>query len=388
MTGPLQKRLAQGFAAAFGGAPNLVARAPGRVNLIGEHTDYNDGFALPVAIGRETCVALRRRPGTTISVAAVDYGEQDCFDVAQDFARGSEIGWRDYVLGTVAVLARAGVPIQGAELAIAGDIPKGTGLSSSASLEVAVTTALLAAAGQTADPKQVALWAQSAENDFVGMRCGNLDQIAAAASIAGSALLIDCRSLESRPVPLPDGTAIMIVQSGVVRGLVEGAYNMRRRECETAAAALGVAALCDADLAMLERAGPALDPIVFRRARHVITENARTLAAAEALAAGDLPAMGQLMAESHASQRDDFRITVAATDRLAGLLGEAIGDRGGARQTGGGFGGAVVALMPQSCVAHVREHVLDHYRTPGGAVPDVQIEYAAGGASLVSGASS
>jgi galactokinase len=287
-------------------------------------------------------VALRRRPDGEIHVAALNFAEEDAFIPSADLQKAARGGWRDYIRGTVAILAREGVEIGGLDITVVGDVPMGTGLSSSASLEVAIATAVLALAGRHEHPKQVALWAQAAENDFVGMRCGNLDQLASAATVEGAALLIDCRSLDLRPVAMPSDAAVMIVQSGVVRGLVDGHYNERRRQCEEAAAILGVPALRDADLAMLEAVAADLDPQVLRRARHVITENDRTLAAAEALTLGDLQAVGILMRESHASQRDDFEITVPHTDRLAELMSEAIGEEGGARQTGGGFGGAVV----------------------------------------------
>jgi galactokinase len=377
----LQERLAEGFVQRFGGAPDLVVRAPGRVNLIGEHTDYNDGFAMPVAIGPETRVALRRRRDGEIRVAALNFGEEDAFAPSADLAKAELGGWRDYIRGTVAILAREGVDIGGLDMAVLGDVPMGTGLSSSASLEVAVATAVLALAGRQEDPKVVALWAQAAENDFVGMRCGNLDQLASAATTEGAALLIDCRSLDLRLVEVPSDASVMIVQSGVVRGLVEGHYNERRRQCEEAAAILQVPALRDADLAMLKGAAN-IDPVVFRRARHVITENDRTLAAAEALASGDLQAVGILMRESHASQRDDFEITVPQTDNLAELMSKAIGRHGGARQTGGGFGGAVVGLMRNDRVKAVREQVLSQYRTPSGELPDVRVERACSGASV------
>jgi galactokinase len=247
----------------------------------------------------------------------------------------------------------------------------GTGLSSSASLEVAVAMAVLASLGRREDPKQVALWAQAAENDFVGMRCGNLDQLASAATIEGAALLIDCRSLELRPISMPCDAAVMIVQSGVVRGLVEGHYNERRRQCEEAAAILGVPALRDADLDMLGAVAADVDPVVSRRARHVITENDRTLAAARELALGNLQKVGALMRESHASQRDDFE-----------LMSDAIGPGGGARQTGGGFGGAVVGLMAIDRVDAVRERLLSEYRTPSGELPDIRVERACPGASV------
>jgi galactokinase len=378
----LQLRLSEGFAKHFGGVPDLVVRAPARVNLIGEHTDYNDGFALPVAIGAETRVAVRRREDREIRVAALNFEEEDAFLSVPDLEKAPNGGWRDYIRGTVAMLAKAGVDIGGLEMAVAGDVPMGTGLASSASLEIAIATAVLAAAGRQEDAKQVALWAQAAENDFVGMRCGNLDQLASAATIEGAALLIDCRSLDLTPVKMPSDAAVMIVQSGVVRGLVEGHYNERRRQCEEAAAMLRVPALRDADLHMLEAVAADGDQVVVRRARHVITENDRTLAAAKELALGNLKRVGQLMRDSHASQRDDFEITVAHTDRLVEIMSEAIGDNGGARQTGGGFGGAVVGLMSIDRVEAVRSRVLSDYRTPSGELPDVRIERASSGASI------
>jgi galactokinase len=379
---PLQLKLSEGFAKHFGGKPDLVVRAPARVNLIGEHTDYNDGFALPLAIGAETRIALRRSGGEEIRVVALNFEEDDSFLPGADLEKAPNGGWRDYIRGTVAILAKAGVDIGGLEIAVAGDVPMGTGLSSSASLEVAVATALLAAVGRREDAKQVALWAQAAENDFVGMRCGNLDQLASAATIEGAALLIDCRSLDLTPVKMPSVAAVMIVQSGVVRGLVDGHYNERRRQCEQAAAILNVPALRDADLPMLEAVSADVNPTVFRRARHVITENDRTLTAARELALGNLKVVGQLMRDSHASQRDDFEITVPHTDQLAEIMSQAIGDSGGARQTGGGFGGAVVGLMSMDRVEAVRSQVLSEYRTPAGGLPDVRIERASPGASI------
>jgi galactokinase len=380
MTDSLNMSTLAGFEAAFGGTPSLVIRAPGRVNLIGEHTDYNDGFAMPAAIGLETQIAIRLTAGHAVHVAALDFGEDDSFVVAPDLQKSAKGGWRDYVRGSLVMLARAGFAVSGAELAIAGSIPKGTGLSSSASLEVAVILAMLTASGQTMDAKRLALLAQSAENDFVGMRCGNLDQLASAATEAGAALLIDCRSLDTRQVSLPDDVSILIVQSGVTRGLVEGEYNRRRAECEEAARLLGVAALRDADLPMLDAKRAAIDPVVFRRARHVITDNQRTLEAARALDAGDLVTMGKLMRDSHVSQRDDFEITTPETDELASILNAAIGAEGGARQTGGGFGGAVVALLRTEDLERVQRLVVEEYRTPAGHQPILFVERARAGA--------
>ena len=368
--------------AGFGAVPLIESRAPGRVNLIGEHTDYNQGFAMPMAIGSETRVAFAPKPGADLRVAALDFGESDHFAPAAvtPYAGG---GWRNYVRGVVDELNRAGVAVPGGRLAIAGSIVRGTGLSSSASLEVALTHALLAAAGLDWAAIEIALLAQRAECGFPGVRCGNLDQIASAATRGGHALLIDCRTLDLQHISLPGDMAVMIVQSGVERGLVDGEYNLRRAECERAAAVLGVPALRDADEAMLAAVRGRLDDLAWHRARHVIGDNRRACEAAQALAADDLVATGRLMRESHQSQAQDFGITVPQTDRLAALLNAAIGDRGGARQTGGGFGGAVVAVMRSDRVDAVRGTVLDAYRTPDGTLPEISVEIPADGAGII-----
>ena len=383
MGAAVQERLEQGFVRTFGGPPGVVSRAPGRVNLIGEHTDYNDGFALPVAIGAETRVALRRRNDGLVRVIALDLGRTDEFAPAA-LSRSDATGdWRAYVRGVFAILTEAGAALPGCEVAIAGDIPRGTGLSSSASLAVAIVTAIVAMTGQTSTSEQVARWAQAAETDYVGVRCGVLDQLAVTAAVPGSALLIDCRSLSSRAVPLAADLRVVIVQSGVARNLSAGDYNLRRRECEAAAAGLGVSALRDADLPMLERGRGKLSDVSYRRARHVITENSRTLEMADALRDGDLARVGRLMAESHASQRFDFEITVQQTDQLVDIVRGTLGDQGGVRQTGGGFGGAVVALTSTALVDQVRGEVLRCYRTPEAREPDIRIEEPHGGAAII-----
>lgn len=381
----LQKRVLDAFSAAFGGAPALVARAPGRVNLIGEHTDYNDGFVLPCAINFDTMVAIAPRADAEVHVAAADFGgATDRFSLAGAIDHHPHGGWADYVRGVLAMLREAGMPATGANVALAGNVPRGAGLSSSASLEVALAFALRHLHRlDHLDNTALALLAQRAENSFVGCNCGIMDQLIAARGVAGHALLIDCRTLVASAVKIPQSFVVMIVESRVERGLVDSEYNLRRQQCETAARQLGVPMLRDASLAMLEAGGAALDPIILRRARHIVTENARTLQAAEALAAGDMSQMGRLMAASHASMRDDFSITVPAIDQLVTLLQDAIGAAGGARMTGGGFGGCVVALMPASRVDAVRAHVLQHYRSPEGQTAIVHVCQAGAGAGLV-----
>ncbi len=380
---PLYDRVTAAFQQAFGAEPARMVRAPGRVNLIGEHTDYNDGFVLPCAIDYQTLVAALPRQDGRLRVVAADLGhEVDEFRLDAPIPVHTEAPWANYVRGVAEMLRQRGAPLQGADLAIAGDVPQGAGLSSSASLEVAVAHALSTLQGLGLSPTDTALLAQRAENDFVGCQCGIMDQLISARGQAGHALLIDCRSLETRPVPLPAGLAVMIVHSRVARGLVDSAYNERRRQCEAAARHHGVKALRDLDLAALEAGAAGLDPLVLRRARHIVTENQRTLDAADALATGDLPRLGELMAASHASMRDDFQITVPAIDRLVEIAQAAIaqqGGQGGARMTGGGFGGCIVALMPQAAVPAVRSAIEGGYRSPAGDAPWVWVCHACDG---------
>lgn len=368
------------FVQAFGREPTHFFRAPGRVNLIGEHTDYNDGFVLPCAINRETVVAARATEGAVLASVAADFGMAiDRMALGNGFAPAAD-EWANYVRGVAVALAEDGIVVPGAELAIAGDVPLGSGLSSSASLEVAVGAALLGLAGESLAPTRLAQLAQRAENDFVGCQCGIMDQLIAARGVEGHALLIDCRSLQCTPVALPDGVAVIIAHSGVRHAHAGGEYNDRRAECDRAAAHYGVKALRDLDGVALETGKAGLDETAYRRARHVVTENARTLAAADALAGGDLATMGKLMAASHASMRDDFAITVPAVDRLVEIAAGAIGTEGGARMTGGGFGGCIVALCPEGQVTVVTAAIAREYRDPEGRPADVFVCRAMAGA--------
>jgi galactokinase len=381
----LRSRLLESFALAFGCAPDVIARAPGRVNLIGEHTDYNDGFVLPAAIGVETLVAIRRRGDDQINLVAADFDHQQDRFTLSDRIDKSPLGWANYARGMIQSLIDAGFALCGADIAIAGNVPQGAGLSSSASFEVAVGQAFKTLCGLDGlDSTMLARVAQRAECDFVGTKCGIMDQLVSARGAAGHALLIDCRSLETQAVPVPETLVIMIVHSGITRGLVDGAYNERRAQCEAAAAHFGVVALRDLDEDALMIGGRALDPVTFARARHVVTENARTVAAAAALRADDLAALGRLMAQSHASMRDDFDITLPAIDQLVAILQRSIGSDGGARMTGGGFGGAVVALMHRAKLAEVAAAVSSQYRTPAGVAPQIMIETAQAGAGNLS----
>jgi galactokinase len=364
----LRTRVLDAFLGAHGREPAHVVQAPGRVNLIGEHTDYNDGFALPAAIDRGTVVAIAPRKDSTARVtsANVDSGPDE-FRLDAPIEPSVHAPWVNYVRGVVKHLQEHGMAFGGADIALAGNVPTGAGLSSSASLEVAIAQAFKTVHGlDDLSPTDLALIAQRAENQFVGCNCGIMDQLISARGRQGHAMLIDCRSLDAQPVRLPEGMAIVIVESRVQRGLVDSEYNVRRRQCEAVAAHFGLKALRDLDLPTLEDEQSRLDPVAFRRARHVVTENLRTLKAAAALARGDLRRMGELMAQSHESMRLDFEITVPAIDELAAILQSIAGEHGGARMTGGGFGGCVVALMPEHLVPMARASVEARYRAPSG----------------------
>jgi galactokinase len=373
------------FEAAFGHSSTILVQAPGRVNLIGEHTDYNDGLVLPCAIDYRTVIAARPREDRRVRVAAADYDDAiDEFDLGVPIERQAAPMWANYVRGVIQQLAQRGLPMRGMDLAITGDVPQGAGLSSSASLSVAVGQLFATLPGfQDLSPIDIALIAQASENDFVGARVGNMDQISSACGVEGHALLIDCRSLDVKPVPIPQDAAIMIFNSMVRRGLVDSEYNTRRRQCEDAARHFGLKALRDLDLATLQARGAELDPVTLRRARHVVTEDERVLAAAEALAAGDLARMGVLMAASHASMRDDFEITVPLIDRLVDIVKDVIGTQGGVRMTGGGFGGCVVALVPSALVERVAAAVDRDYRGPQGEQATIYVCSAAAGAGAL-----
>ena len=370
------------FRDCFGASPALLTRAPGRVNLIGEHTDYNDGFVLPCAISKQTMVAVRPRDDGMINIVAGDLDMASTrFSLNGPILPDADAPWSNYVRGMASLLQAEGLDLPGVDMAILGDMPQGAGLSSSAALENASGLAFAALAGRPdLDRTRLAQIGQRTEHEFAGCKCGIMDQLVSARAEAGSALLIDCRSLVVQTVTIPDDVAILIVHSGISRGLVDGEYNARRAQCEAAATHYNVSALRDLT-ARFEQG--ALDTVAWRRARHVVTENARTLEAAIALWESDLAKLGRLMAESHASMRDDFEITMPAIDRLVAILADAIGDAGGARMTGGGFGGAVVALVAKARLDATIDAVRQQYRTPDGHVAEIMVEQPMAGASLI-----
>lgn len=375
------ERVTEVFIRHHGRPQDLTVRAPGRVNLIGEHTDYNDGFVLPCAIDYETCVAIGLRSDNLVRVIAADYEcERDEFALDEPITHHPHQRWSDYIRGVVKHLQARGQSLRGLDLVVSGNVPQGAGLSSSASLEVAIGQAFKEALGLPISQAELAQNGQQAENQFVGCNCGIMDQMISACGEADHALLLDCRSLETRLIPMPMDLAVLIVNSNVRRGLVDSEYNLRRQQCEAAARHYGVKALRDLDASRLEADKAGLDEACYRRARHIVGENARTLAAAEALASGDLARLGELMGQSHAAMRDDFEITVPAIDGLVQIIKAEIGREGGVRMTGGGFGGCVVALLRPERVPAVIAAVAAQYPAISGLEADCYVCSASAGA--------
>jgi galactokinase len=371
-----------------------IATAPGRINLIGEHTDYNDGFVLPMAIDRHVAVAFAPRADRVLRAYSAEFRQtrdlsldnlerRSAADPAKRSGRG---GWFGYVAGVAWAMIGAGHRLNGADMAILSDLPAGVGLSSSAALEIGVARALTEVAGLPWNPMAVARLAQQAEHEFAGVACGIMDQVAVAAACEGSALLLDCRSLETRNVAIPPPARIVVFDSGVRRELAASAYNDRRAACERVVAALQqrdrwVHALRDADDAMLAAVAPVLDPQDVRRASHVIAENRRPLALANAFADGDLGRAGRLMMLSHASLRDLYEVSSPELDALVDLSTEQPGCTG-ARLTGAGFGGCAIALVEEGSVERVMSSVEAGYEQRFGRSTTAFVCRPAGGASL------
>ncbi|MGL5345459.1 MAG: galactokinase [Plesiomonas sp.] len=372
------------FNATLGYAPTHIVQAPGRVNLIGEHTDYNDGFVLPCAINYQTVVAAAKRDDNIVRVISVDYGNAlDEFDLTQEIAFQHDKMWANYIRGVVKCLLARGFQFTGADIAVSGNVPQGAGLSSSAALEVVIGQTFKVLFNLEMSQAEIALNGQQAENEFVGCNCGIMDQMVSAEGSQQHAMLLDCRSLETTSVSMPKELAMVIINSNKKRGLVDSEYNTRREQCEAVAATFGVKALRDVTLEQFNQKSHELDPLLLKRARHVITENYRTLDAAQALSQHDMQRMGKLMAASHASMRDDFEITVSEIDTLVAMIKEVIGERGGVRMTGGGFGGCVVALVPHDLVASLQAVVDANYEAQTGLKAAIYVCQAMDGAGLV-----
>jgi galactokinase len=368
------------FAEYIGGTPDLLVQAPGRVNLIGEHTDYNGGFVLPMAINRSVMFALRYRKDKHVHLVSGDYGHHAHFDV-DDFAYVKP-HWSEYIKGVANGLKQRGLELQGFEGVLLGNVPRGSGLSSSAALELAAARAFSEVSGFAWDPVDMAVVGQEAENNWVGVNCGIMDQMISACGKAGHAYLLDCRSLEGTQVPLPEGFTVVILDTATRRGLVDSAYNERRQQCEAAASFFGVELLRDVPAERFLERQHELDELTRRRARHVVTEDERTLSAAEAMKAGDAAAFGALMVQSHESLRDDFEVS---NDALNIMVDTALAQEGclGARMTGAGFGGCAVALVEKEAAETFAEQVSREYQEKTELEPAVYVTPATDGACRI-----
>jgi len=375
----LPERVQESFEVYFNRKPLHLVHAPGRVNLIGEHTDYNEGFVLPMAIDRAVWIALRPRTDRQVHIYSLDFAAEAIFAL-DDIRKGQ--GWPEYLKGIAHVLQGQGLALSGWEGVIAGDIPKGAGLSSSAAVEMAAARAFAVVSGLDWDVLRVAKIGQEVENRWIGVSSGIMDQMVSAAAIEGHALFLDCRSLEYRHIPLPGELSVVVMDTSTRRGLVDSAYNERRAQCEAAAQALGVRALRDLEVKEFDRRSGMLDEVVRKRARHVITENQRVLDFLEALRRGEVAALGRLLKESHRSLRDDFEVSSAALNQMVECAWE---QRScfGARMTGGGFGGCAVALVDAQGAEIFASEVAGCYHQSSGLEPSVYLCKPSGGAQAM-----
>ena len=365
----------------FGRAPKLY-RAPGRVNLIGEHTDYNDGFVMPAAIDLYCGVAMAPRDDRRIVVRSANLNET--VDFALDDNARATGHWSDYVRAVAWVLESAGLHLRGADLVVLSNVPIGAGLSSSAAIEVATAFALLDGSGVQIDRTELALLCQKAENEFVGARCGIMDQFIACYGQAGQALMLDCRSLDYRLLPIKGDVRLLIANTMVDHHLASGEYNLRRNQCEESVRRLadvipGLTSLRDLTLAQLEQYRDRLTDVLYRRSRHVVTENQRVSAAAAALARYDLEAFGRLMADSHRSLREDYEVSSPELDLMVEI---AAGQQGvyGSRMTGGGFGGCTINLVREEATSRLTHSIAEAYAQKTGRRPEIYVCTPASGA--------
>jgi len=377
--------LIEAFQSRFQGEPTAVAVGPGRVNLIGEHTDYNDGFVLPVALKRDVRIVFHPRADRYVRIYSVEYDGWFEFSLDQ-MAYNDDILWSNYIQGVAWSLQEAGLQLTGMDAVVSGNVPKGSGLSSSAALEIATAHAFMYASGQEGKltGPQVAKAAQRAENAFVGVNCGIMDQFISMLGAENHALLIDCRSLEYQLVPFPETGSLVIGNTKASRSLASSAYNQRRQECETGVALLqqvlpGIKALRDVTSEQLEAHKDLLDPVVYRRCRHVVGENERVLQTVAALEQGDLTEVGRLMNASHESLRYDYEVSSEALDVMVDAMRSAPGCYG-ARLTGAGFGGCTVALVEPGAEQGIADMIYDKYPKATNIWPEVYTTRASNGA--------
>lgn len=373
------------FEGAFGERPAWVSRAPGRVNLIGGHVDYNDGLVLPVAVDLDIAVAFRPRDDHSVKVYSAQFDQTAEFDIA-DLVPGSVTGWAAYPAGVAWAMAQADLPVRGLEAAVAGNVPIGGGLSSSAAVEVAFAAAYQTVAEFELSKIRLAKLAQVAENQYVGVRCGIMDQVTAACAEANKALLLDCRSLEIRHIPLPPALRIVILCTGIKRELSASEYNTRRSQCEEVVGRLSdidddILALRDVSPEVLHSLFRYLPAPLDRRARHVVGEIERVRLAAHALETGEVERFGELMFASHRSSRDDYQVSIDELDSLVELARQAPGVIG-ARLTGAGFGGCTVNVVSAALTSEFLEYVSQGYEKLYGGKPESYVTEAASGVNV------
>jgi galactokinase len=368
------------FVDLYNNQPPILVRAPGRVNLIGEHTDYNDGFVLPMAINRAVWIALRPRSDAQVKLQSLDFKETVSF--AADRPQRTRKSWADYIKGTAWVLGRQGYPLQGWEGVMAGDVPIGAGLSSSAATEMVTARAFAAVGGWDWEPVRMAKAGRQAEKEWVGIQSGIMDQMVSAAARGGHALWLDCRSLEMEHIPMPSQALVAVLDTSTRRNLVDSAYDQRVNECQAAARFLGVPALRDVDETSFTQRMGDMDGLLARRARHVITENRRVLQAVDALHNNRLEELGQILNASHASLRDDYEVSSPALNQIVESALQAPGCLG-ARMTGAGFGGCAVALIRAESASEFTASVSEAYQQLSGMNARVFVCSAEAGASRV-----
>jgi galactokinase len=348
-----------------------VCHAPGRVNIMGDHTDYNDGFVLPAAINYGTTIAASKRADRIVKVYAHDCLQQINEFSLDDISFDQEMMWSNYVKGTLQALMKKHSEIKGANLVVTGNVPQGAGLSSSASFEIAILKMFTQLYHLDLDGVNAALIGQQAENDFVGCNCGIMDQLISAMGQQGHAMLLDCKDLSFEDAPIPDNLTLFIVNSNVKRGLVDSAYNLRRQQCEAVAKYFGVSALREVTMEQLTAAKMKIEPELFKRARHVVSESVRAESTLKALKTNDMATISAEMKASHISLRDDFEVTTKEMDGLVDMIDSVLGDLGGVRMTGGGFGGCVVALVPNDLVTRVMDIINSKYEQEFGLNPSI-----------------